>query len=141
MGSVIPFTLGLSITKPTLRLNAIEGDGSLVMNLGCLLTFKRYGRHNIRVFLLDNRCYESTGGQQNQPNDFAFEQLIRSIGLDCSVVNAKRSWKPLYLDSASPPTIRVVKIERSIPAARVPIKPPDLPRAFVEGLIADRQTC
>ena len=67
MGSVAPLALGLSLARPGIRVFALEGDGSLLMNLGGLVTLRRYGSARVRLVVCDNGCYESTGGQPSQP--------------------------------------------------------------------------
>ena len=51
MGSVIPFSLGLALGRPALRFWAVEGDGALLMNLGALVTLRRYGPANLTVLV------------------------------------------------------------------------------------------
>jgi thiamine pyrophosphate-dependent acetolactate synthase large subunit-like protein len=126
MGSVIPLSLGLSLSKPSLRFNAIEGDGSLIMNLGCLLTVRRFGRGNLRIFLLDNRCYESTGKQESQPAGFLLEKLISSVGLHCLTIDTVAELESaLEQNDLGEPCAIVIKIAATSPAGRIR-KPPAL---------------
>jgi thiamine pyrophosphate-dependent acetolactate synthase large subunit-like protein len=81
MGSVVPLALGISLARPQIHVFAIEGDGSLLMNLGALVTLRRYGRGNISLLIFDNRCYESTGGQPSQPDGFKIEDVCSAVGL------------------------------------------------------------
>ena len=41
-----------------------NGDGSLLMNLGCLVTIIAAGVKNLTLIVVDNGVYEVTGGQQ-----------------------------------------------------------------------------
>jgi thiamine pyrophosphate-dependent acetolactate synthase large subunit-like protein len=63
MGMVSPFCLGLSLAMPTRAIWGIEGDGAIAMNLGNLLTLANERPANLVHFIMDNRAYESTGGQ------------------------------------------------------------------------------
>jgi thiamine pyrophosphate-dependent acetolactate synthase large subunit-like protein len=61
MGQGIPLGLGLALAQPR-GVIAISGDGSLLMNLGCLVTVASHPA-NLTILLIDNGLYEVTGGQ------------------------------------------------------------------------------
>ena len=63
MGAAIPVGLGMALAKPERRVIALEGDGSLLMNLGVLATVGAAAPPNLTILLFDNRHYESSGGQ------------------------------------------------------------------------------
>jgi thiamine pyrophosphate-dependent acetolactate synthase large subunit-like protein len=54
--------LGLALAQPELGVIVVTGDGSLLMNLGCLVTMAAQ-RVNLYVIVMDNGIYEVTGGQ------------------------------------------------------------------------------
>jgi sulfopyruvate decarboxylase subunit beta len=62
MGQGPAFGLGLALAQPGHGVIVVSGDGSLLMNLGCLITM---ANHPTDCFLLviDNGVYEVTGGQ------------------------------------------------------------------------------
>ena len=63
MGLVVPIAMGVALAQPTRRVFALEGDGSLLMQLGCLSTVAAQGVKNLVVILWDNGIYQITGGQ------------------------------------------------------------------------------
>ncbi|MDP2917511.1 MAG: thiamine pyrophosphate-dependent enzyme [Dehalococcoidia bacterium] len=63
MGECSTFGLGLALARPGRRVMVLEGDGSLCMNLGCLVTIAMAAPPNYYQFILHNRVYETTGGQ------------------------------------------------------------------------------
>ena len=63
MGECSTFGLGLAIARPDKRIVVLEGDGSLCMNLGSLITIATAAPPNFYQFILHNRVYETTGGQ------------------------------------------------------------------------------
>lgn len=73
MGAVIPLALGMALARPHRRVIALEGDGSLLMNLGTLATVAAAGAPNVATCVFVNRHYESSGGQglPAVPVDFA----------------------------------------------------------------------
>jgi sulfopyruvate decarboxylase subunit beta len=82
MGGAVPLGLGLALARPDLEVVVLSGDGSLLMNLGCLVSVTASGARNLTVILLDNGLYEVTGGQRT-PGRLAsvdFGQLARAAG-------------------------------------------------------------
>ena len=63
MGECSTFALGVSLARPDKRVLVLEGDGSLCMNLGSLITIATAAPANFRQFILHNKMYETTGGQ------------------------------------------------------------------------------
>jgi thiamine pyrophosphate-dependent acetolactate synthase large subunit-like protein len=87
MGQTPSWGLGIALAQPQRRVVACCGDGSLLMNLGSLVTIANAAPANLTVLVFDNGVYEVTGGQPTpaatarrllgQPIDFA------SIALQC----------------------------------------------------------
>ena len=88
MGSVTPLALGIALARPDIGVFALEGDGSLLMNLGTLVTVRRYGPPQLRLVIFDNGHYESTGGQPSQPDGFALEDVCVAVGLTSMVARS-----------------------------------------------------
>jgi phosphonopyruvate decarboxylase len=64
MGGAVPLGLGLALAQPKREVIVLSGDGSLLMSLGSLATVIAADATNMTVILIDNACYEVTGGQQ-----------------------------------------------------------------------------
>ncbi len=82
MGGGIPLGLGLALAQPHREVLVFSGDGSLLMNLGALVTVIDSRATNLTVALIDNGVYEVTGGQKTPaasgPADFG--SLARACG-------------------------------------------------------------
>jgi thiamine pyrophosphate-dependent acetolactate synthase large subunit-like protein len=63
MGLTIPIALGVAIAQPRRRVIALEGDGSLLMQLGCLATVAERAPKNLTIVVWDNGIYQITGSQ------------------------------------------------------------------------------
>jgi thiamine pyrophosphate-dependent acetolactate synthase large subunit-like protein len=63
MGLTIPIALGVAIAQPKRHVIALEGDGSLLMQLGCLGTVAMRAPKNLTIVVWDNGIYQITGGQ------------------------------------------------------------------------------
>ncbi len=63
MSLAVPIALGVALAQPSRRVFAIEGDGSMLMNLGALATVAMVAPQNLTVIAWDNGTYQITGGQ------------------------------------------------------------------------------
>jgi sulfopyruvate decarboxylase subunit beta len=62
MGLASSLGLGIALSRPELRVIVIDGDGSLLMNLGGLTTLARYRPRNLIHVVFDNESLLSVGG-------------------------------------------------------------------------------
>ncbi|MBI1386585.1 MAG: thiamine pyrophosphate-binding protein [Rhizobiales bacterium] len=61
MGAASSHALGLALARPDKRVLCFDGDGSLLMNLGSLVTIAGAAPENLRHFLFYNGTYEVNG--------------------------------------------------------------------------------
>jgi phosphonopyruvate decarboxylase len=59
MGFAASIALGLALSLPTTQVWALNSDGSLCMNLNCLLTEAGQSPKNFRHFVIDNEVYQT----------------------------------------------------------------------------------
>jgi sulfopyruvate decarboxylase subunit beta len=74
MGFAASFALGLATALPRVPVWVLNSDGSLSMNLGCLLTEAGQQPENLKHFVVDNQSYQTvdTMPMVNQDNaDYA----------------------------------------------------------------------
>lgn len=62
MGLASSMGLGIALTRPELRVVVLDGDGSILMNLGGLTTLARYRPSNLIHIVFDNESLLSVGG-------------------------------------------------------------------------------
>jgi thiamine pyrophosphate-dependent acetolactate synthase large subunit-like protein len=87
MGLTIPIALGVAIAQPQRHVIALEGDGSLLMQLGCLATVAMRAPKNLTMVVWDNGIYQITG---NQPTASAATADLVAISRGSGV--AKSAW-------------------------------------------------
>jgi thiamine pyrophosphate-dependent acetolactate synthase large subunit-like protein len=63
MGQATSVALGLALAQPKRRVIVVNGDGSMLMNLGSLVSITAAAPANLVVILADNGVYEVTGSQ------------------------------------------------------------------------------
>ena len=64
MGHAADLALGLALAQPLRKVICLNGDGSMLMNLGTLATIVESGVSNLILFVLVNGTYEITGSQR-----------------------------------------------------------------------------
>lgn len=63
MGKASSLGLGVALAQPDKKVFVLDGDGSLLMNLGAMVTMANKAPTNMCHFLFNNRVYAVTGGQ------------------------------------------------------------------------------
>ncbi|UQR66291.1 thiamine pyrophosphate-dependent enzyme [Bradyrhizobium sp. C-145] len=71
MGLAFPIGLGVALAQPDRRVFALEGDGSLLMQLGALSTIAALKPKNLTMIVMDNGIYQITGAQPTPAADVA----------------------------------------------------------------------
>jgi thiamine pyrophosphate-dependent acetolactate synthase large subunit-like protein len=81
MGLASSHGLGLAIACPERRVIVLDGDGSLLMNLGSLVTIAQIAPRNLTHLVFQNGTYEANGGHPipNQQVDFAMHARAAGI--------------------------------------------------------------
>ncbi|MTK63626.1 MAG: sulfopyruvate decarboxylase subunit beta [Methanobacterium sp.] len=82
MGSMgLASSIGLGVAMSTTkRVVVIDGDGSVLMNMGSMVTVCNQNPKNLVWIVLDNECYGSTGSQCTYASSFQLGDLAKSIG-------------------------------------------------------------
>src|SRR3954452_4674666 len=62
MGLASSMGLGIALARPELQVIVLDGDGSILMNLGGLTTLARYRPPNLLHIVFDNESLLSVGG-------------------------------------------------------------------------------
>ena len=63
MGHATSMGLGIAMAQPARRVIVCNGDGSMLMNLGSLVTIATVAPKNLVVIVMDNGVYEVTGAE------------------------------------------------------------------------------
>src|ERR1700704_3583590 len=81
MGSASTIGLGIALARPERKVVVVDGDGSLLMQLGSLVTIAGAAPANLFHFVFENGVYE-TSGSQPLPAEGRFDlvQMARGAG-------------------------------------------------------------
>lgn len=137
MGEGPPLGLGLALAQPERGVIVVNGDGSMLMNLGTLVSIGS-NPANLFVVVLDNGIYEITGGQHTAGSgrvDYA--GLARAAGIQrVYSFNAYAAWRSGAAQAlaGSGPAFIWLKVE-----ARFGQKTPKAPRLMADQIRRLRQ--
>ncbi len=122
MGLATSVGLGLALARPELRVIVLDGDGSLLMNLGSLATIGLLQPANLVVVVMDNEEYATTGGQPTPTADGAdLEAAARAMGIAAAAtVRTKPDLRRAMVGSTGPLFV-VAKVKESPPTAKPPL--------------------
>lgn len=111
MGMATSIALGLSLAleekNDERKVIVIDGDGSLLMNFGELITVYAQNPSNLIIALIDNEAYGSTGSQETYSSKVNLSNIAKSIGYnEVYHIDAKNSTDSIdmkcFLDKKGP---------------------------------------
>src|SRR3989440_9358199 len=110
MGLASSMGLGIALSMPEHKVIVIDGDGSLLMNLGTLTTMARYKPGNLLHIVFDNESLLSVGGfptATSTGTDLA--GIARASGVPCVMeANTPESLKGAVTDALSGNTLTTI---------------------------------
>jgi thiamine pyrophosphate-dependent acetolactate synthase large subunit-like protein len=138
MGLAFPIALGVALAQPNRRIFALEGDGSLLMQLGCLSTIATLKPKNLCMVIMDNGVYQITGAQ---PTPAAATTDIVAIALACGLANSawaadEEDFERLIEESltATVPTLIGVRIDDKPGVGTTRRDPVQIRERFMHGM-------
>jgi thiamine pyrophosphate-dependent acetolactate synthase large subunit-like protein len=83
MGQCSSIALGIALARPDVRVVCLDGDGSLLMNLGSLCTIANEAARNYALVVWDNEVHQTTGGQPTATGArSSLAAIARGAGVD-----------------------------------------------------------
>ena len=132
MGEGPALALGLALAQPGRGVIVLNGEGSMLMNLGSLVTLAHHPA-DVYVLILDNGLYEVTGGQPTAGTGHTdFAGLARAAGIGrVYTFDTVEGWRAGAAEALSGPGPVVVwlKVE-----GRLGQKTPRPPRPMAEQI-------
>ncbi len=125
MGLASSIGLGLALARPELRVFVVDGDGSLLMNLGSLATIGWTRPENLVLIVWDNQEYGTTGGQETATAHGAdLEAAARAMGATATVtVRTEHEFAAAIARARveAGPWVIVAKVAESAPVIKPPL--------------------
>jgi thiamine pyrophosphate-dependent acetolactate synthase large subunit-like protein len=118
MGLDSSHALGLALGRPDKRIICLQGDGSLLMNLGSLVTIAAAAPENLVHIVVQNGTYEANGGHPIPNPELDFAGMARAAGYaqvhDFSEL-ANFAQQAGHVLSERGPVFATLRVERSKP--------------------------
>ena len=142
MGLTIPIGLGVAIAQPQRHVVALEGDGSLLMQLGCLATVAMLKPKNLTMVVWDNGIYQITG---NQPTASAATADLVAIARGSGLANSnwaadEEDFDRLFAAAlkADVPTLIAARIDNKPGVGATDRDPVQIRTRFMQGIGAKK---
>jgi thiamine pyrophosphate-dependent acetolactate synthase large subunit-like protein len=121
MGVASSIGVGLALARPEIRVFVVDGDGSLLMNLGSLATIGLLQPANLALVVMDNEAYATTGGQATPTAHGAdLAAAARALGVDAGVAATADQLRDSLAPAAGARVI-VAKVTESAPSMKPPL--------------------
>ena len=138
MGLACPIALGVALAQPERGVIALEGDGSILMALGCLTTIATLGPRNLTIVIWDNGIYQITG---KQPTATAGVTDIVAVARGAGLVNSLWVRDAQHFEELidrrfddGGPVLLAVKIDDQPGVGQTPRDPALIRNRFMKGL-------
>jgi thiamine pyrophosphate-dependent acetolactate synthase large subunit-like protein len=142
MGLAVPIAFGVALAQPRRRVFALEGDGSLLMQLGALGTIAMYAPKNLAIVVFDNGVYQITG---SQPTLTSYRTdlvaMAKGAGLTQSAWVADEAHYEELLDAAlkgEGPWFIAARTDEQLPAGVTERDAAKIRGSFMQGLGVSR---
>jgi thiamine pyrophosphate-dependent acetolactate synthase large subunit-like protein len=137
MGLTIPIAFGVALAQPHRHIVALEGDGSLLMQLGCLSTVGMQAPKNLIIVVWDNGIYQITGGQPTASASAAdLVAIARGSGLASSAwASDEDDFDRLFAEALKGgPSLIAVRIDNKPGVGTTDRDPVQIRARFMQGL-------
>jgi thiamine pyrophosphate-dependent acetolactate synthase large subunit-like protein len=137
MGLTIPIAFGVALAQPQRHVVALEGDGSLLMQLGCLSTVAMQAPKNLTMVVWDNGMYQITGGQ---PTASAAVTDLVAVARGCGLTNSawaadEEEFERLFADALEGgPTFIAARIDDKPGTGTTDRDPVQIRERFMRGI-------
>ncbi|MFW8565066.1 thiamine pyrophosphate-dependent enzyme [Orrella sp. 11846] len=138
MGSASAIGLGVALGQPNRIVYALDGDGSILMQLGTLGTIASTNVTNLVVIIWDNGCYQITGGQPTATSSQVdLAEVARGLGIQQAFwAKDEQDFEALIARTRTEPGpwFIVAHTDNEKPAVATDRDPPQIRDRFMRGL-------
>ena len=138
MGLASAIGLGVALAQPQRKVVVLDGDGSLLMELGTLGTIAASGVKNLVIVIWDNGCYQITGGQPAATSSQVdLAEVARGLGIQQAFwAKDEQDFEGLIARTRTEPGpwFIVAHTDNEKPAVATDRDPPQIRDRFMRGL-------
>lgn len=137
MGLASSIALGIAISKSKKKVWCIDGDGSILMNLGSLSTIANNQPSNLTLIVIDNGVYGSTGNQKTYTsNKTCLETIAKGAGFDSiTVISHKDDIMPTLKNlNKGCHFVKIMTLPGNAQVKNIPLKPEEIKDRFMKSI-------
>ncbi|MFW9877856.1 MAG: sulfopyruvate decarboxylase subunit beta [Candidatus Thorarchaeota archaeon] len=137
MGLASSIAFGVALSKPKKKVWCIDGDGSLLMNLGSLSTIANNQPKNLTLIVIDNGSYGSTGNQKTYTSyKTKLETRAKGAGFESIIViNNEEDIVPILKGLENKcHFIKIKTLPGNAQVVNIPLKPEEIKNRFIESI-------
>jgi thiamine pyrophosphate-dependent acetolactate synthase large subunit-like protein len=138
MGLAAPIAMGVALAQPQRKVFALEGDGSLLMQLGALGTVAANAPRNLAIIVWDNGLYQITGSQKTLTSTGTdLVSIARGAGIRQSAWVSDEADFEALVDralSGDGPWFIAARVDGAGPAGTTERDPAKIRLRFMQGL-------
>ncbi|HIJ15865.1 MAG TPA: sulfopyruvate decarboxylase subunit beta [Methanosphaera sp.] len=143
MGMATPIGLGVALAlqqqNNTTKVIVIDGDGSMLMNFGELVTVYAQNPENLIIALIDNEAYGSTGSQETYASRINLSNIAEAIGFkEVYHIDAKETTDDIdmtqYLDKKGPVFVHIKVNPGNSDAPIIDLTPSKIKNRFMKQI-------
>ena len=138
LGLASSISLGLALSQDR-KVVCLDGDGSILMNMGSLSTIANTRPENLVLIVLDNGSYGSTGNQSTYSSGLTdLESVARACGIEnCVKVEDEKTLSESIrqcMESNTLAFIHAIIEPDEIKLNKVPLDPIDIKNRFMKSV-------
>lgn len=112
MGCVLSIGLGIALNTKK-KVFVLDGDGSALMKMGSLTTVGHYAPKNLIHIILDNKSYDSTGGQPTTSITVDWKLIFQAANYQKYIyVSSEKELAEIDFDNLQGPVGIAISIEK-----------------------------
>ena len=141
MGLASSIAFGLALSRPKKKIWCIDGDGSILMNLGSLSTIANNQPKNLTLIIIDNSSYGSTGDQKTYTyGKTKLDLVAKGAGFNSiSVIEREKDIIPLLKNLKLGCHFILIKVEPgNAQVENVPLQPEEIKKRFRNAILNDK---
>ncbi|WP_423792160.1 sulfopyruvate decarboxylase subunit beta [Methanocaldococcus indicus] len=136
MGLASSIGLGLALNVKD-KVVVIDGDGSILMNMGSLSTISYLSPKNLILVVVDNSAYGSTGNQKTHTTKIDLEKVARGFNLDATTTKTLEEFEREFKKALKEDKCKVI-IAKAIPynekCENIKLSPIMIKERFMEAI-------
>ncbi|WP_414470212.1 sulfopyruvate decarboxylase subunit beta [Methanobacterium sp. ACI-7] len=134
MGMASSIGLGLALSTKR-KVVVFDGDGSVLMNMGTLVTIFSQDPKNMILVVFDNQCYGSTGSQCTYTTKIDLHEVAKSVGFKNTFVFEEEIDFKKALDAEGPVFVHMKVKPGNADVPVIEMEPEEIKERFMEELI------